>query len=210
MCLASACNQVDAAVVHIDNERQEKIQVEEARSQFKDIIRKSKSISSRGIEASAVSQNNPNFKFNEYKESQVNNEEVFCGNVCYVCGELLKDNHTHETVALETEIAIPETESIIIEESEIIVEDNSLAQYVGTYEITAYMWTGNPMANGEWPYVGCVASCDFPIGTVLYIEGFGEYVVKDVCPTSGVIDIYMETYEACATIGRQTANVYIK
>ena len=210
MCLASACSRAGATIVHIDNERQEKIQVEEARSQFKDIIRKSKFISSRGIEVSAVSQNNPNFKFNEYKESQVNNEKESCGKICCVCGELLKDNHTHETVTIEAEIAIPETESIIIEESELIVEDNSSGQYVGTYEITAYMWTGNTMANGEWPYIGCVASCDFPIGTILYIEGFGEYVVKDVCPTSGVIDIYMETYEACATIGRQTANVYIR
>lgn len=78
----------------------------------------------------------------------------------------------------------------------------------GVYSITAYTATGYPMANGEYPYVGCAASCDFPIGTVLVIEGIGTYVIKDVCPTSGVIDIYMNSYDECIQFGRQTANVY--
>lgn len=33
---------------------------------------------------------------------------------------------------------------------------------IETYvRISGYMWTGNPMANGEWPYVGCVACSDY-------------------------------------------------
>lgn len=81
--------------------------------------------------------------------------------------------------------------------------------YVGSFSITAYTWTGNPMANGEYPYVGCAASNDFPIGTTIYIEGIGTYVIQDVCPTSGVVDLYMNTYDECMNFGRQTANVYI-
>ena len=81
--------------------------------------------------------------------------------------------------------------------------------YSGTYIITAYTWTGNTMANGEYPYVGCAASCDFPIGTTLYIEGIGTYVVNDICPTSGVIDLYMNTYDECIQFGRKNANVYV-
>ena len=81
--------------------------------------------------------------------------------------------------------------------------------YSGTYIITAYTWTGNTMANGEYPYVGCAASSDFPIGTTLYIEGIGTYVVNDVCPTSGVIDLYMNTYDECIQFGRKSANVYV-
>ena len=38
--------------------------------------------------------------------------------------------------------------------------------------------------------------------------GIGTYVIKDVCPTSGVIDIYMNSYDECIQFGRQTANVY--
>ena len=82
-------------------------------------------------------------------------------------------------------------------------------QCIGSYIITAYTWTGNTMANGEYPYVGCAASSDFPIGTTLYIEGVGTYVVNDVCPTSGVIDIYMNSYDDCITFGRRNAQVYI-
>lgn len=89
-------------------------------------------------------------------------------------------------------------------------EPSNVGGYAGTYEITAYTWTGNPMANGEYPYYGCVASCDFPLGTVLNIEGVGIFVVNDVCPTSGVIDVYMDSYDACISFGRMSANVYIQ
>lgn len=82
--------------------------------------------------------------------------------------------------------------------------------YVGTYEITAYTWTDNTMANGEYPYYGSVASCDFALGTTLYIEGVGTFVVNDVCPSSGVIDVYMDSYDACINFGRMSANVYIQ
>lgn len=80
----------------------------------------------------------------------------------------------------------------------------------GEYTLTAYTWTGNPMANGEYPYEGSVASCDFPLGTVLYIEGIGNCVVNDVCPTSGVIDIYMDTYDECVEFGCQSGEVYLE
>lgn len=33
--------------------------------------------------------------------------------------------------------------------------------FAETYEVTAYTHTGNVMANGEYPYVGAVASNDF-------------------------------------------------
>lgn len=81
--------------------------------------------------------------------------------------------------------------------------------YVGSFSITAYTWTGSTMANGEYPYVGCAASSDFPIGTVIYIENIGTYIIKDVCPTPGVIDLYMNTYDECINFGRRTANVYV-
>lgn len=92
--------------------------------------------------------------------------------------------------------------------SNIDIEDLD-KQCIGNYIITAYTWTGNTMANGEYPYVGCAASCDLPIGTQIYIEGIGKYEIKDVCPTSGVIDIYMNSYNECITFGRRNAQVYI-
>ena len=104
----------------------------------------------------------------------------------------------------------PIPEEIVIPEEEYVPEPYyPSSEYVGTYTITAYTWTGNTMANGEYPYVGCVASCDFPLGTTIYIDGVGTFVVNDVCPTSGVIDVYMNTYDECINFGCFQANVSI-
>lgn len=163
-------------------------------------------MSSRGIENSAVSLNNPLFidiikkteKQQVEQESIVSPEEIqYGGTVCadgaYKCSE---GEYEVEYVGIEPKL----------EQTEVNTENSN---YVGSFDITAYTWTGNPMANGEYPYVGCAASCDFPLGTVLYIEGIGTYIIKDVCPTSGVVDIYMDSYDACINFGRQYANVYI-
>lgn len=114
----------------------------------------------------------------------------------------------------ETGISSNEEEQIIEEIQEPIAEEvveveETNSQCVGTFSITAYTWTGNAMANGEYPYCESVASCDFPLGTTLYIENVGNFIVNDVCPTSGVIDVYMNTYEECINFGRQYCNVYV-
>lgn len=158
------------------------------------------SLNTRGIENSAISMNNPLFvdainniknKTNTSKETVTNPEEIQYGGTVYV--DKAYENET--MVYIE-----PEIEHI---------EEAPNMSYIGNYSITAYTWTGNTMANGEWPYVGCAASCDFPLGTVLYIEGVGTYIVNDVCPTSGVVDIYMDSYDECINFGRQYANVHI-
>ena len=97
-------------------------------------------------------------------------------------------------------------EEVYVEE---YVEPQTQSGFAGTYTITAYTATGNPTASGEMPYSGGVASCDFPLGTVLTIEGVGTFIVNDVCPTSGVIDVYMNSYDECVNFGVMSANVYI-
>lgn len=83
--------------------------------------------------------------------------------------------------------------------------------YLGTYELTAYAWTGNPCANGNYPQVGyTVASNSIPMGSRILIEGYGEYVVEDCGGMAGnVIDVYMGDYDTCIQFGRRTADVYI-
>ena len=81
--------------------------------------------------------------------------------------------------------------------------------YIGTFELTAYEWTGNPMYNGEYPYYGACASNKFPIGTVLYIEGLGTFTVCDRGGmANNVIDIYLGGVQECIEFGRRTAKVY--
>lgn len=83
--------------------------------------------------------------------------------------------------------------------------------YLGVYELTAYEWTGNPCANGNYPSCGyTVASNTIPLRSRIYIEGYGEYVVEDRGGMAGnVIDVYMGDYDFCIQFGRRTANVYL-
>ena len=82
---------------------------------------------------------------------------------------------------------------------------------IGVYELTAYAWTGNPCANGNFPTCGYTVACNsLPMGTRIYIEGYGNYVVEDRGGmSSNVIDIYMGDTGTCIQFGRRTANVYV-
>lgn len=85
--------------------------------------------------------------------------------------------------------------------------------YLGVYEITAYEWTGNPCANGNYPTEGYTVACNsLPFGTVVYIEGIGYRTVEDRGAdwhSSTWIDLYLGDESACYSFGRQYLNVYI-
>lgn len=84
--------------------------------------------------------------------------------------------------------------------------------YYANMELTAYVWTGNPCADGVYPAEGFTAACNDPNlwHRWVYIDGVGLRYIHDTgWMASNVIDIYMGTYDACVSFGRQTANVYI-
>lgn len=111
------------------------------------------------------------------------------------------------TTEIITAAPLPEmTEAYYEEEYEY---DSGHGSYIGYFELTAYEWTGEPMANGEYPYYGACASNYFPLGTTLYIEGYGTFVVKDRGGmANNVIDIYLGDPAECIEFGRRTAEVY--
>lgn len=117
-----------------------------------------------------------------------------------------KNNDYAETPS-EAEYEAYEEEEEIVEE---VYEEDSNGSYLGYYELTAYTHTGNPMANGEYPYIGACACNSLPMGTVVYIEGHGTYTV---CDRGGmpdyVIDIFMDSEGECIEFGRRGADVYI-
>ena len=82
--------------------------------------------------------------------------------------------------------------------------------YPVNVELTAYTHTGSVMANGEYPYVGAVASNDYPLGTIVYING-NPYTVADRMASGvhGVIDIFMNSYNEAVNFGRQYTTVYV-
>jgi len=62
---------------------------------------------------------------------------------------------------------------------------------LGTLESTDYIHTSGNMANGEHPYVGAVACSFVPLGTQIYIEGLGYYVVKNRIGWGSQLDIFL-------------------
>lgn len=80
-------------------------------------------------------------------------------------------------------------------------------------QASAYTYTGYHTATGRTPEVGMVAvdPSVIPLGTRLYIEGYGYAHAAD---TGGSIkgdrvDLFMEEYSQCIGWGRRTVKVYI-
>ncbi len=82
-----------------------------------------------------------------------------------------------------------------------------------TMEATAYTHTGNRTATGTWPSYGTVAvdPRTIPLGTPLYVEGYGFAVAED---TGGAIkgqklDVFLESHNNAVKWGRKTVKVQI-
>jgi 3D (Asp-Asp-Asp) domain-containing protein len=81
------------------------------------------------------------------------------------------------------------------------------------FEATAYTWTGNQTATGTWPSRGTIAvdPAIIPLGTRLYVEGYGEGIAED---TGGaikgeILDLYMESKNEALLWGRRQVEVRI-
>ncbi len=140
-----------------------------------------------------------------------------------IASELKSENRAILTAlrAIETETTAEETTTPPTTQAETTTERITEAHYeydpdpeytgsyIGYFELTAYEWTGERMANGEYPYYGACACNSLPLGTQIYIDGHGYFTV---CDRGGmadnVIDIYLGDYDACVQFGRQSAEVY--
>ena len=81
------------------------------------------------------------------------------------------------------------------------------------FEATAYCYTGNRTATGTWPSRGTIAVDPevIPLGSKLYVEGYGEGIAED---TGGaiqghIIDLYMESEDECWAWGRRQVKVQV-
>ena len=93
------------------------------------------------------------------------------------------------------------------------VQEPSRGDQTMIFEATAYCYTGNRTYTGTWPSRGTVAvdPAVIPLGTRLWIEGYGEGVAED---TGGVIrghkiDLYMESEDECWAWGRRQVKVQV-
>lgn len=85
-------------------------------------------------------------------------------------------------------------------------------QFAGVYELTAYIDTGNPCADGIYPVVGFTVASNDPTlwHKYILIEGYGKYYVHDRgAMASNVIDVFVSSYDEAMQFGRREANIYI-
>lgn len=83
---------------------------------------------------------------------------------------------------------------------------------VGGYELTAYIATGNPCADGVYPSTWWTAACNDPAlwHKTIHIEGYGDFYVHDTGGmASNVIDIFVGSYDEAINFGRKYAEVYV-
>ena len=84
--------------------------------------------------------------------------------------------------------------------------------YYSAMEVTAYVATGNPCADGVYPCVGYTVACNDPAlwHRWIYIEGIGDRYVHDTGGmASNVIDLFVGSYDEAILFGRQVRGVYI-
>lgn len=95
---------------------------------------------------------------------------------------------------------------------EEIISQEKIGAYFGNMELTAYIATGNPCADGVYPKTNHTAACNNPAlwHKWVYIEGIGNYYIHDTGGmASNVIDIYMGSYGEAIQFGRRKGEVYI-
>ena len=117
-----------------------------------------------------------------------------------------------EELKLEKEVKEVELHQEEEPVEEEIVESEQTSSVVGTYELTAYIATGNPCADGVYPQVGYTAACNDPNlwHKWVHIDGYGDYFIHDTGGmASNVIDIFVSSYDEAIQFGRRTATVSI-
>lgn len=106
----------------------------------------------------------------------------------------------------------PDIEIVTFEDTESTGPNMTFHSYAGHYELTAYIETGNPCADGVYPTINHTAACNDPRlwHKWIEIEGYGVYYVHDTGGmASNVIDLFVGSYDEAIQFGRREAEVYI-
>lgn len=112
------------------------------------------------------------------------------------------------------ESAVPEPE-VPVQEYE---EPGESLTYLGTWASTGYcpcsiccgQWASGYTASGTLATEGRTVACgSLPMGTTIYIEGWGYRVVEDLGVEGEWVDIFYSSHEAASAHGLQYVDVYL-
>ena len=129
---------------------------------------------------------------------------------CYVPPWDMPDDAVYPGESLAVEESIEE--DIIVEET-AENEASEDMEFLGYFDMTAYEWTGNPCADGNYPTEGYTVACNsLPLGTEVYIEGVGYRVVEDrgaEWHSYNWMDLYLGDVASCYEWGVRTVAVWV-
>ncbi|GGA31647.1 hypothetical protein GCM10007416_00190 [Kroppenstedtia guangzhouensis] len=149
------------------------------------------------------------------------------GKVIYEVTALYKNGKAMVTDQKKIEEIKPVAEIVKVGSGEVEdeKEDTQLASTSGSriaglkykkslsMQATGYTHTGNPTATGAMPRRGTVAVDPrvIPLGTQLYIPGYGRAVAQDTggAVKGNIIDLFFETRQEAVQWGRRNVTVYI-
>ena len=108
----------------------------------------------------------------------------------------------HKVVFTEAEAIEPEPEP----------DPEPKMYFYANYEMTAYIATGNPCADGVYPQSGYTVASNDPNlwHRWIYISGVGARYVHDTGGMSiSCLDLFVDSYEEAINIGRRNVSVYL-
>ena len=124
----------------------------------------------------------------------------------------VKEEEYRELYTKEPEIVYDEVQATIEDDSTSSTNGTPKKTFVGNYDLTAYVATGSPCADGSYPQVGYTVASNDPAlwHKWIEIEGHGIFYVHDTGGmSSSVIDIFVGSYGEAVQFGCRNANVYI-
>ena len=91
---------------------------------------------------------------------------------------------------------------------------------LGTHRITHYCncekccgkWAGGKTASGTVPtryQTVAVSTKEIPLGSTIYIEGYGFRIAEDTGVSSGTIDVFCPDHQLCLQLGVKRREVWI-
>ena len=120
----------------------------------------------------------------------------------------IKEETMHEVFTAEETTQISQA----VEEVESAPESSAPEgmTYLGCWEVSAYEWSDQPCANGNWPTVWYTCAFNYaPRNATLYVDGLGYFVNEDYCGTDSRLDIFLGDYDTCIQFGTSYHDVYL-
>lgn len=126
------------------------------------------------------------------------------------------DGEEADRELVETEVVEEVEDKIYSYGTDISFGDapSSYIKKVSGVRAVAYHFDGNPPGAYGLPCTYGTVAVDpdvFPLGSLLYIEGYGYAIANDVGTAikGNVVDVYMERYAQCLMWGAHRVNVYL-